>query len=197
MAPSPAQLGGGDTANAPTTTVQLQTKRVAMAIDGQWTLLDMGESDLKYGIGVLPSYQEPITQEAGSCRVMSASTKHPEEAIELYAYSVDGSNSDLFKKGLWMPVETKYYSDSAAIDSWTKNDVHPPEYRTAAVDYRLNNSVRDFTQVLKNVPAIQEVLTPAIEQIASGKTPAKTVLDNLQPKIQPLLKGKYPIPTSI
>ncbi|WP_432889878.1 extracellular solute-binding protein [Kribbella sp. CA-245084] len=197
VAPSPAQLGGGDTANAPTTTVQLQTKRVAMAIDGQWTLLDMGESDLKYGIGVLPSYQEPITQEAGSCRVMSSATKHPEQAIELYAYSVDGSNSDLFKKGLWMPVETKYYSDASAIDGWTKNDVHPPEYRTAAVDYRLNNSVRDFTQVLKNVPAIQEVLTPAIEQIATGKVPAKTVLDALEPKIQPLLKGRYPIPNSI
>lgn len=197
VAPSPAQLGGGDGGNAPTTTVQLQTKRVAMAIDGQWTLLDMGESDLKYGIGVLPSYQEPITQEAGSCRVMSATTKHPEEAIELYAYSVDGSNSDLFKKGLWMPVETKYYSDSAAIDSWIKNDVHPPEYRTAAVDYRLNNSVRDFTQVLKNVPAIQEVLTPAIEQIATGKAPAQTVLDGLKSKIEPLLQGRYPIPDSI
>jgi multiple sugar transport system substrate-binding protein len=157
----------------------------------------MGESDLHYGIGVLPSYQEPITQEAGSCRVMSAATKHPDEAIELYAYSVDGATSDLFKKGLWMPVETKYYSDEAAIDSWIKNDVHPSEYRTAAVDYRLNNSVRDFTQVLKNVPAIQEVLTPAIEQIATGKSPAKTVLDSLQAKIEPLLQGRYPIPNSI
>jgi multiple sugar transport system substrate-binding protein len=197
VAPSPAQLGGGDGSNAPTTTVQLQTKRVAMAIDGQWTLLDMGESDLKYGIGVLPSYQEPITQEGGSCRILSAGTKHLEEAIELYVYSVDGSNSDLFKKGLWMPVETKYYSDDAAIDSWIKNDVHPPEYRTAAVDYRLNNSVRDFTQVLKNIPAIQEVLTPAIQQIATGKVPAKEVLDGLKPKIEPLLQGRYPIPTSI
>ncbi|MFI6831877.1 ABC transporter substrate-binding protein [Kribbella sp. NPDC050241] len=197
VAPSPAQLGGGDGGNAPTTTVQLQTKRVAMAIDGQWTLLDMGESNLKYGIGVLPSYQEPITQEAGSCRVMSATTKHPEQAMELYAYSVDGSNSDLFKKGLWMPVETKYYSDDASIESWTKNDVHPPEYRTAAVDYRLNHSVRDFTQVLKNVPAIQEVLTPAIEQIATGKASAKAVLDGLEAKIQPLLQGRYPIPNSI
>jgi multiple sugar transport system substrate-binding protein len=197
VAPSPAQLGGGDGGNAPTTTVQLQTKRVAMAIDGQWTLLDMGESNLKYGIGVLPSYQEPITQEAGSCRVMSATTKHPEQAIELYAYSVDGSNSDLFKKGLWMPVETKYYSEDASIDSWTKNDVHPPEYRTAAIDYRLNHSVRDFTQVLKNVPAIQEVLTPAIQQIATGKASAKAVLDGLEAKIQPLLQGRYPIPNSI
>lgn len=128
---------------------------------------------------------------------MSAATKHPEQAIELYAYSVDGSNSDLFKKGLWMPVETKYYSDDASIDSWTKNDVHPPEYRTAAVDYRLNHSVRDFTQVLKNVPAIQEVLTPAIEQIATGKASPKAVLDGLEAKVQPLLQGRYPIPNSI
>ena len=51
--------------------------------------------------------------------------------------------------------------------------------------------------MLKNVPAIQEVLTPAIEQIATGKTPAKTVLDALEAKVQPLLKGRYPIPTTI
>ncbi|WP_161606252.1 extracellular solute-binding protein [Microlunatus speluncae] len=197
VAPSPAQLGGADGANAPTTTVLLQTKRVAMVLDGQWTLLDLGKSDLDYSLGVLPSYQQPFTMEAGSCRIMSANTASPEQAIELYVYSVDGSNSDLFSQGLWMPVETKYYSDDAAINSWIGNDVHPPEYRTAAVDYRLNNSIRDWTQTLKNVPAIQEVVTPAMQEIATGSRPAKEVLDGLKDKVEPLLKGKYTIPDSL
>jgi multiple sugar transport system substrate-binding protein len=197
VAPSPAQLGGGEGSNAPTTTVQLQTKRVAMAIDGQWVLLDIAQSDLNYGIGVLPSYQEPITMSAGSCRVLSADTKHPEEAIELYVFSVDGENSDLFQQGLWMPVETKYYDDTESINSWIKNDAHPPEYKTAAVDYRINNSVRDYSQLLRNVPAINEVLTPAIQQIETGKVPAKQVLDALQDKMEPLLQGWYPTPSSL
>jgi multiple sugar transport system substrate-binding protein len=198
VAPSPAQLGGGDTgSNAPTTTVQLQTKRVAMAIDGQWVLLDMAKSNLKYGIGVLPSYQEPTTMQAGSCRVLSATTKSPEQAIELYVYSVDGQNSDLFQQGLWMPVETKYYADDKSIDSWIKNDAHPPEYRTAAVDYRINNAVRDYSQGLRNMPAISEVLTPALQQIETGKVPAKKVLDELKDKVEPLLQGWYPTPSSL
>jgi multiple sugar transport system substrate-binding protein len=198
VAPSPSQLGaGGEGSNTPTTTVQLQTRRVAMAFDGQWVLLDMAKSDLDYGIGVLPSYQEPTTMQAGSCRILAASTKQLEKAIELYAFSVDGKNSDLFAQGLWMPVESKYYDNAASIDSWTKNDAHPPEYRTAAVDYRMNNAVRDFTQVLKNMPSIDEVLTPALQQISTNKAPAKEVLDQLKPKLEPLLKGWYPSPDSI
>jgi multiple sugar transport system substrate-binding protein len=197
VAPSPAQLGGGEGTNAPTTTVQLQTKRVAMAIDGQWVLLDIAQSDVDYGIGVLPSYQEPITMQAGSCRVLSADTKYPEEAIELYVFSVDGENSDLFQQGLWMPVETKYYDDIESINSWIKNPAHPPEYKTAAVDYRINNSVRDYTQLLRNIPAISEVLTPAIQQIETGKVPAQQVLDALQDKVEPLLQGWYPTPSSL
>ena len=135
--------------------------------------------------------------QAGSCRILSANTKHVEQAIELYVYSVDGRNSDLFAQGLWMPVEKKYYDDTASINGWIKNKAHPPEYKTAAVDYRINNSVRDFSQLLQNIPAINEVLTPAMQQIESGKTPAKQVLDALKDKMEPLLQGWYPTPTSL
>ena len=55
----------------------------------------------------------------------------PEEAVELYLFHNDPTKVDLFSSGLWMPLEKKYYTDQADIDFWTKNDVHPPEYRTA------------------------------------------------------------------
>lgn len=197
VAPSPAQLGAMGGAEAPTTTVQLQTGRIAMAIDGQWILLDLGKTDLNYGLGVLPSYQEPMTIRAGSPRILSANTKHPEEAVELYVYSVDGSNSDLFGQGLWMPVERKYYEDEESINSWIKNDVHPPEYRTAAVDYLLNNSVPDYQVALKNTLDIEEVLLPALQRIESGKVPARQALDDLQEKMEPLLQGWWPTPSQL
>ena len=46
VAPTPAQLGN----NAPSTTVQLKTRRVAMVVDGQWTLLDLspGQARLRH-----------------------------------------------------------------------------------------------------------------------------------------------------
>lgn len=197
VSPSPAELGGANGANAPSTQVLLQSKRVAMVVDGQWTLLDLGQSNINYGIGVLPSYQKPTTQEAGSCRILSASSKHASIAEQLYVYSVDGSHSDLFAKGLWMPVEKKYYASETAIKSWTNNKVHPPEFRTAAVDYRANNSVRDYTTVYKNAVNLENVINPAVQEISLGKTPAKTILDALEAKVQPLLQGKYAIPSSI
>ncbi len=108
-----------------------------MVIDGQWTLLDMAQSDVDFGIGVLPKYEVPKTTQLGGASVVFSTTKYTEEAVELYMFHNDPANVELYKNGLWMPMEKKYYTDQEAIDSWTKNDVHPPEYRTAVVDYTL------------------------------------------------------------
>ncbi|MGW5363426.1 ABC transporter substrate-binding protein [Actinopolymorpha pittospori] len=193
VAPSPAQLGGGDTgSNAPTTTVQLQTKRVAMAVDGHWTLLDMAQSDVDYGIGVLPSYQEPITQQNRTPRIIAANTENLDEAFELYVFAMNPEYVDLYSKGLWMPVDEKYFTDPASIAKWVNDDVHPPEFKTAAIDYLRNNSVPGFAERLKNVTAINEVLVPALQEIETGKRPAKVILDELEGKMQPRLQGWYP-----
>jgi multiple sugar transport system substrate-binding protein len=188
VAPTPVQLGN----NAPATNVQLQTKRIAMAIDGQWILLDMAESKVPFGIGVLPSYQEPSTVQLGGASVVFTGSKHPEEAIELFMFHNDPQYVDLFKDGLWMPLEKKYYTEPEAIDSWVDNDVHPPEYETAVVDYTLNHASTVFTQRLKNMDNISEVLTPALQQIEGGKQSAKEVLTAVTPKIDELLQGWYP-----
>lgn len=187
VCPTPAQLGN----NAPTTTVQLQTRRIAMTIDGQWVLLDMWQSDLEYGIGVLPKFQEPMTVGFGAATV-AFTGEHDDKTMELYAFHNDPEYVDLYKSGLWMPLERKYYEDPEAIDSWIDNEAHPPEYRTAVVDYTLHHSVPVFDQRLKNIDAINEVLTPAIQQIQTGKAPAKEVLTALRPKVEPLLQGRYP-----
>ncbi|SDR74910.1 ABC transporter substrate-binding protein [Actinopolymorpha singaporensis] len=191
VAPTPVQLGN----NAPATNVQLQTKRIAMAVDGQWVLLDMAQSKVDFGIGVLPRYGEPATTQLGGASVVFSGSKYPEEAVELFMFHNDPRYVDLFKNGLWMPLEKKYYTDPRAIDSWIKNDSHPPEYRTAVVDYTLNHAQTAFGQRLKNMDNISEVLTPALQRIETGKQPAKEVLTALVPKIDRLLQGWYPSQT--
>lgn len=191
VAPTPAQLATGG-AGVPTTPRLLQTRRVAMAMDGQWLLLDMAQSNLDYGIGVLPKYQEALTVGFAAGTVAFTGKGHDDETVELYMFHNDPRYVDLYKDGLWMPLEEKFYSDQAAIESWTKNDAHPPEFRTAVVDYTLNNSVRQYDQSLKNTDNIAEVMTPALQQIQNGKRPAKEVLDELKPKVDKLLQGYYP-----
>ncbi|GAB3408048.1 ABC transporter substrate-binding protein [Flindersiella endophytica] len=189
VAPTPTQLGN----NAPSTTVQLKTRRIAMVVDGQWTLLDLSEGDLEFGIGVLPSHGTPMTTTMGGATAIFASTKHEQEAVELYLFHDDPRQVDLFANGLWMPLSTKYYTDQAAIDSWTKNDAHPPEFRTAVVDYTLKNSKVTCYQRLKNIDAIDKVVTPALQVVQQGKQKAADVLRPLAKKLNGgLLQGSYP-----
>lgn len=190
VAPGPGQLAAtGD--DVPGTNILLKTKRVAMVVDGHWSLLDMNESKVDYGIGVLPRYAKPYTttQVAGASAVF-AGTKHVEEAVELFAFHNDPRYVDLFKQGLWMPQERKYYEDPAAIDSWTKNDLHPPEFRTAVVDYARDHGVPAFGNRVKNMSKISsDVLTPALQQLESGKRPAAEVMKEIAPKITGMLQG--------
>ncbi|MGW0807815.1 extracellular solute-binding protein [Nonomuraea sp. NPDC002799] len=190
VAPGPGQLAAtGD--EVPGTNILLKTKRVAMVVDGHWSLLDMNESKADYGMGVLPRYQEPRTasQVAGASAVF-AGTKHEQEAVELIAFHNDPRYVDLFTKGLWMPQERKYYEDQAAIDSWTKNELHPPEFRTAVVDYAREHGVPDLRNRVKNMSAISsDVLTPALQELESGKRPAAEIMKAAAPKITGMLRG--------
>ena len=162
-----------------------------MVVDGHWSLLDMNESKIDFGLGVLPKYAEPFTatQVAGASAVF-AGTKHVEEAVELFAFHNDPRYVDLYKQGLWMPQEKKYYEDQASIDSWTKNDVHPPEFRTAVVDFARDHGVPVFGNRVKNMTTISsDVLTPALQEIESGKRPAAEILKAAAPKITGMLQG--------
>ncbi|CAM4317839.1 sugar ABC transporter substrate-binding protein [Paenibacillus alkaliterrae] len=176
--------------NMPDNYVRLQTRKVAMVIDGTWAQLDISKAKLNYGIGVLPKFKEPKTTYIAGASVVFANTKHQKEAMEFYKFHNNPEQVDLYKIGLWMPVETKYYTDQAAIDLWT-NDVHPPEWKTAAMDYALNYSIKAPTSSLKNWPELSTKITPALELIWTNKKTAKEVLDELEKEVQPLLQGKY------
>ncbi|XID90310.1 ABC transporter substrate-binding protein [Paenibacillaceae bacterium WGS1546] len=176
--------------NMPDNYVRLQTRKVAMVLDGTWAQLDISKAKLNYGIGVLPVFKEPKTTYIAGASVVFADTKHPEEAMEFYKFHNNPEQVDLYRTGLWMPVETKYYTDQAAIDLWTK-EVHPPEWKTAAIDYALNYSVKSPSASLKNWPELNTKITPALEMIWTNKKSAKEALDELEAQVQPLLQGKY------
>lgn len=179
---------------APTSIVQLQSKRAAMVIDGQWVLLDLGQSGLDYGVGVLPKFQEPRTTVGGAPAAIFQSTGNINQALELYLYYNDPQNVNLFANGLWMPLEEKYYTEEKFINMWTDNEVHPPEYNQASIDYLLNYGESDLSVRLKNLDAINTKLEPALDPIWSGKQPAREVLSDLKGEIEPLLQGLYPAP---
>ncbi|WP_274362803.1 ABC transporter substrate-binding protein [Paenibacillus thermotolerans] len=178
--------------NLPATSVRLQTRKVAMAIDGQWSILDFASSKLNFGIGVLPKLKEPKTMILGAPTVIFSTTKHPDEAIEFYMYHNDPEQVDLYAQGLWMPLELKYYQDQQFIDKWTKNDAHPPEYKEAVIDYTLEHAERSPSYTLKNWAEIDPKLGAGLDNIWTNNKPVKETLDELKKTIDPLLQGRYP-----
>lgn len=191
VAPTPVAQGASGT----TTATDFQTRRVGMAFDGTWTMLNLNQEKLSYGIGVQPKMKTAVTLQTSGATVIFNQTKSPEEALELYLYSYDPHNlKELFTSGLWLPVETKYFTNEADIAFWTDNANHPPEFRTAVIDALLTNSVTIYSQRLRNIDAITQVLNPAIDRISQGNQTAAEVCTSLRDQIQPLLKGFYPNP---
>lgn len=189
VAPSPSDLGD----NPPTTALQFQSGRAAMAIDGFWQLLDLNQSDLNYGVGVLPRYQEAVTTSVNSALVIPSKTEHQSEALELLIYLSEAENVDLYSAGLWMPGQQKYYTDPNLIEKWRQKKLPREQFDGAVVDYMVHNSKRDYHKYLKNQSAIENALTAGLDALALNKSPAKAVLADLKEKVEPKLKGAYPI----
>lgn len=179
--------------NMPDNHVRLQTRKVAMVVDGTWALLDMAnDKKLNWSIGVLPKLKEPKTVILAGATVVFNSTKHPKEALQFYLYHNNPEQVDLYKSGLWMPIEDSYYTDPAKIQSWTDNPAHPPEFKQAGIDYARGYAVKSPSTAIKNWPDINAKLTPGLDLIWTNKKSAQEALDGLEKELQPLLQGRYP-----
>ena len=187
VSPTPTATEG-----LPATAQQLQTRRVAMTIDGQWNLLDISRAEVPLAIGVLPRINEPTTCILGSATVVSAESPNQDAAVKLFLFASEPANvMNLLTSGLWMPTETPYYTDPALVASWVDNDAHPPEYRDAAMNYVLNHSVQGPVTI-KGFPAISARLNARLDELWLGTKAAQQVLDEAGAELQPMLTGRYP-----
>lgn len=189
VCPSPSTLGD----NPPPTTIQLQSERAAMAIDGFWQLLDLNDSGLDYGVGVLPRYQDPVTIAVNSPLVVPDNSDHRDEAIELLIYLSKPENVDLYSRGLWMPGQQKYYEDPELIKSWSNEQIGHDVFRSAIVDYVSQYGQRDYHKFLRNQSAIDDRLESGLDPIGLNDAPAADALAALKDKVEPLLQGAYPV----
>ncbi|MGH2551803.1 MAG: ABC transporter substrate-binding protein [Thermomicrobiales bacterium] len=187
VAPTPTAAEG-----LPASAQQLQTGRVAMTIDGQWALLDMAAAKVPLALGVLPVFKTPVTNIVGATTVVSPKSDHLDAALAFYFFLSDsGQVLDLCKSGLWMPTDATYYTDETLIASWTDNEVHPPEYKEAAMDYVMGYSVIGPI-LIKDWSTISSRLDSHLDKVWSNDSSAQEALDAATAEIQPMLTGRYP-----
>lgn len=187
VAPTPTQLS-----TFPAFNILLQTQQVAMVIDGQWALLDLAKSRFKLGVAPLPIFKKPVCLELGAPNVIFSATKHPKEAWEFYKWCTDAERVlPLIKGGLWMPLQTKWYTDPNLLKRWITAGVHPPEYKEAVVDYVLKYASRAPSYYLRNWPKIDTAIYQGLSKVFLGQETAETACKRIAKEIKPLLKGSY------
>lgn len=191
VAPSPTQFDqlGQGLANL------LKTKRVAMAIEGQWALHTLGQLDFPYAAGVLPKFQKPLTAIISAAIAPFAASQHVERSIELMLYLFNPDNVPLYADGLWMPMQKKYYTDPALIEKWAGTKVHPEGYLEAVIDAALNHSVPFPAMEIKNYAQINTAFS-AFDTLwqgkESGRDGARKVAQEVVRRVNPLVAGVYP-----
>ena len=156
----------------------------AMYINGQWSvgvwLGPAKASDgLDYGVGVLPYMKEKATLNTGGVNVAFASTAHPEEAMAwLKWYAKEENSWGLIESGIWMPVLSSYYTDEAMTRKWAENPNFPPyeEYKSAVVDYAMNNARPTSWYWVNNTNLFNDALSTILAPCWSGNAQVADVI---------------------
>ena len=171
----------------------LQTGKVAMDITGHWKILDLNQMGFDWGMGVLPYFKEPTTILCGAALGIFTSSKHQDEAFELFQALGNTASNDLFSSGLWMPLHVEDYTDPAKISQWLNSQpgVYPAEARSVLVDYTINHTPRQAPVYwLRNYGQIlAEAITLAFSLMWTGEANAQQAMDQAVKEGQKLLQG--------
>ena len=180
-------------AQLPDSDVQMQTGKLAMDIRGQWKLLDYSSMQgLRLGVAVLPKMKTPKTLILGSPTVVFKGTRHLDAAIEFYRFHNDPQAVDLFKRGLWMPLQKSYYTEPDLIASWIGNPAHPAESTDAIVRYTLCCVVRTPHYYVKKFGQIDgEIIQPIVNRVWSGEISAAAAMREIVQDAAPLMAGRW------
>lgn len=190
VSPTPAQA----TTFGASTALLLASKRVAMAVDGQWALLDLSQTEgLNYNAAVLPKFDVPVTTSIGGAMGLFNGSKHLDAASDLNLQLCDPSKSNLFTSGLWMPVEEKYYTDEALISTWVTDGVHPSNYRTAVIAPTLADPVPYPSYRIKNFTGtIGTTINNSLTAMFTKETDIAAAAQKLASDIEAQMQGTYP-----
>ena len=143
-----------------------------MDISGHWQVLDLNQMGFDWGMGVLPYFKEPTTIICGPALGIFTSSKHQDEAFQLF----------------------KALGDTARISQWlnSKPGVYPAEARSVLVDYTINHTPRQYPMYwLRNYgQMLDEAITLALSLMWSGEANAQQAMDQAVQEGQKLLQGR-------
>jgi multiple sugar transport system substrate-binding protein len=169
-----------------------------MATEGQWAVGFTGDSDIDYGVGVLPYMERPVNITAGGPVGIFSQTEHPQEAAEfLLWYSNPENNWGLIEWGWWMPNTMNWFTDEALLKRWiddAPNRARLPgsAFRTAVADVAINTAVTVptgwyYTPYTFEIERM--ILVPALVEAANGTKTVAQIIEEVRPAMEAALAG--------
>lgn len=158
----------------------LQTGKVAMLVDGSWSLQELAASGMNIGMAPMPSYGEVLTTGQAHLHAISAKTEHPEEAWKFLQFlSGMEYQGALCKSGLWMPNRNSLYEEEA-VSQWYDDSVHGESYKFM-LDY-FKNAVVDPTALQKSTQA-RDIIAEETDMYFKQDQDIDVTLENLDRRI--------------
>lgn len=165
-------------------TQMLQTGRLAMLVDGSWTLQQLAQMDFPFGIGVLPKFKKPVT--IGQAHLYSAwiKTKHPDEAWELIKFvSSREYQNKLVRTGIWLPNRMDMYEEEN-LANWMNPDVYPDDF---------GSMVKYFTNYAELWPAVKvpseawSIINEELGNFFVTDQSIDAVISRMKKRVEPIL----------
>ena len=185
----------------PAPAIALLTEQVAMTVDGQWVLLDLGvaavEDGLNYGVAVLPRIGEYRSSFIGGATVIFADTPNIPYAYELLKFTSDPSAyMEIFSNGLWMPLLREWYVDDAKFEQWAGegNPARPEGYDTVFRDPLFMDGVvvPVIEYYLVNMHDVLNIVNPALDRAWLGEVSVAEALNDVRSDVEAVLGGRWP-----
>ena len=174
----------------------LKGGQAAMAIAGQYVLLDIAKMHINFELGVVPMFKEPRNVKQAGTRVIFSNTENKEEAWKLFKFLASPEGAlNLYYDGLWMPVLKEWYEDEELFAKWGKdNPAHPDSYRTVAVDSLfLGVATPNLDIRVSNFAEIQTLLRSMLDPVWLNSAPSvEEQLNLVVEALDPLVQGYNP-----
>ncbi len=187
VSPSPAQA-----ATLPGSSAALQTRRVAMVINGSWTHADLAQTeDLNWGVGCLPVVKEYKSFFHGGSLIIFKSTKNLEASLKLHNWIINPANQLDLHRGLWLPQLKSWYTDPEKIALWAEEGTpgRPVGFQDAVMRSTFEHAAPAPENNVNNFAEQEPIINAALDNVWNGEMTAQEAMDSIVDQIKPLVEG--------
>lgn len=171
-------------------TQMIDIGRLAMVMDGSWTLASMQEITTPFGVAPVPRISpDGRTSGQGHLHAIMAGSQKPDAAWKWLSFLATPFYQTHFNRlGLWIPNQTALLTEEG-LDSWITEGVHPSNYRAFVSDYI--PAYMSPAIVPAGFPRAEAIFRPALDRVMLGEVPAADVIPQAVAEANAILQAEY------